>query len=403
VLTADLVRVARHQDLLTVRPLQGATRRRAVELAGALVDLARAHVGCPRAELDEALAALEVSPRDRRLSEGLAKLVLDRCAFAMAPGVEPVALRRDVFREAAKARRATPHGSVFDREGLVARLAPAHGLTPPGLDDALFADLASAHRLLAFEGLPAEALVAEYDRGQVQAVLLRALRVGVTVHAGHASAYRRLFHRAKFLRLLYRLARLDGGGYRLELDGPYSLFDAVTKYGVQLALLVPALDACDRWELEADVAWGRERERLRFLAVGGRDPHFEDAEPAPLPDDVAALVHRFQALDTPWQVEPFPEILDLPGVGLCVPDLVFRHRGTGEVAYLEVLGFWSREAVFRRVDLVQAGLPYRVLFAVSERLRVSADVLPEQAPGALYVYKGVMSARRVAEWLDVAR
>ena len=399
-LTADLVRVARHGDLLTVRPLQGATRTRAVALAAAIVGLVREHVGAPRALLDEALAALEVGPRDRRLAEGLVKLALDRCDFAMTDDVDPVALRRQVFRAAALARRATPHGHTFLRDTVLAQVAEGLGLTPEAVDDALFADLGPAHRLLRFRALPALALVEAYDRGQVQAVLLRALRVVVTVHAGHPSAYRRLFQRVKFLRLLFRLERLDDGGYRLELDGPYSLFDAVTKYGVHLAQLVPALDACEAWELEADVAWGRERERCRFVASGGTDPGLEGEAVAPLADDVAALVERLRAEDTPWDVQPFPEILDLPGVGLCVPDLAFRHRDTGAVAYLEVLGFWSREAVFRRVDLVQAGLPYRVLFAVSERLRVSADVLPPAAPGALYVYKGVMSARRVRDWLD---
>jgi predicted nuclease of restriction endonuclease-like RecB superfamily len=87
-------------------------------------------------------------------------------------------------------------------------------------------------------------------------------------------------------------------------------------------------------------------------------------------------------------------------VGLCVPDLVFTHRDSGARVYLEVLGFWSRDAVWRRVELVERGLPHRILFAVSDRLRVSEAVLGGEAPGALYVYKGVMSARAVEEHLD---
>ncbi len=91
-------------------------------------------------------------------------------------------------------------------------------------------------------------------------------------------------------------------------------------------------------------------------------------------------------------------MLDLPGVGLSIPDLIFT-RGRDKV-YFEVLGFWSREAVFRRVDLVDKGLSERVLFAVSSRLRVSEEVLGDEASSALYVYKGAMSARAVAERLD---
>ena len=80
------------------------------------------------------------------------------------------------------------------------------------------------------------------------------------------------------------------------------------------------------------------------------------------------------------------------------PICVFSRRR--QKIYFEVLGFWSREAVFRRVDLVRRGLSEKILFAVSSRLRVSEEVLEEDASGALYVYKGAMSARAVAERLE---
>ncbi len=82
------------------------------------------------------------------------------------------------------------------------------------------------------------------------------------------------------------------------------------------------------------------------------------------------------------------------------------ERGGGEAwpletIYLEVMGYWSRAAVWRRVELVQAGLGERILFAVSSRLRVSEEVLEGDLPGALYVYKGAMSARVIAERLEI--
>ncbi len=56
-----------------------------------------------------------------------------------------------------------------------------------------------------------------------------------------------------------------GGGYRIEIDGPYSLFESVTKYGLELALLLPALEACDSVQLVADLRWGKKtRSRSRF-------------------------------------------------------------------------------------------------------------------------------------------
>ena len=64
------------------------------------------------------------------------------------------------------------------------------------------------------------------------------------------------------------------------------------------------------------------------------------------------------------------------------------------------MGYWSRPAVWRRVELVERGLTERILFCVSARLRVSEAALPDELPGALYVYKGVISPRTVLERAD---
>jgi predicted nuclease of restriction endonuclease-like RecB superfamily len=179
-----------------------------------------------------------------------------------------------------------------------------------------------------------------------------------------------------------------------------SLFESVTKYGQKMALVLPVLEGCEAWSLEADVRWGKARTPLTFRAASQRHgERVTDAidEPA-MPDDVAAFVAAFSELGSQWKVAASHAVLDLPGVGLSIPDLVFT-RGKERV-YFEVLGFWSREAVFRRVDLVERGLSERVLFAVSSRLRVSEGVLADDASGALYVYKGAMSPRAVRAKLD---
>jgi uncharacterized protein len=156
------------------------------------------------------------------------------------------------------------------------------------------------------------------------------------------------------------------------------------------------LEACPRWTLEADIRWGKTRAPLTFRASGGQ----AGAVPAdpPLPDAIAELLQRFSHLGTGWTARANERVLDLPGVGLCIPDLVFTR--SGEKVFFEALGFWSRDAVFRRVDLVQRGLGHKMLFAVSSRLRVSQELLDENASSALYVYKGTMSARTIAEHLD---
>jgi len=93
-------------------------------------------------------------------------------------------------------------------------------------------------------------------------------------------------------------------------------------------------------------------------------------------------------------------VLDLPGAGICVPDLAFQRAADGARVFFELLGFWSREAVFRRIDLVRAGLPHRILFAASKTLRVSEALLDESPTAALYIFTRAIAVRGVLRHLE---
>ena len=184
----------------------------------------------------------------------------------------------------------------------------------------------------------------------------------------------------------------------IEIDGPLSLFQASAKYGLQLALALPAIAACDAWAIEADVRWGTDRRPLVFRLAGRASTGIR---PAPtLPDELAAFVAAFERAETGWKIEREPAVLDLAGAGVCVPDLAFRRAADGARVFFELLGFWSREAVFRRVDLVRAGLPQRILFAASKTLRVSEELLDESPTAALYIFTRAISVRAVVERLE---
>jgi predicted nuclease of restriction endonuclease-like RecB superfamily len=400
VLTADLVNARRRGNELQLMELDAAARGRARAVAEAMIAVARAHEGRTREELEEALAAVDVGPREHRLKDGLAKLIEDRCEFDAGDDLAADVLRHQVFAHASAVRAALGAVARFDRGAVLADVARERGTTVDAVERGLFADLRGAHVVASFAAPSPEGLVASYEEGQAQAVLLRAVKVRVDVRCA-AGAMRALFRRLKFLRLLHTIEAVEGG-HRIAIDGPFSLFESSTKYGLQLALLLPALEGCDGWRLEADVRWGKDRVPLVFR-LAGRGASREAAESA-LPDEVQALAKSFTALGTAWRVSPSAEVLELPGVGLCVPDLVFERPYYGPVrdrVYLEVMGYWSRAAVWKRVELVEAGLAARILFAVSARLRVSEEVLDGTLPGALYVYKQTMSARAIAERLEL--
>jgi len=398
-LTADLVHARRRKGTLKLTNLSDAKRQRALALATELHELAREHVGRTREELLEAWSAVSATAAERKLADGLRKLVEDGLEFEVAVDADPVALRREVFELAARRRRELSEEGRFEREGVLREVATARGSEVGDVEKGLYGDLKGAHVLRAVESPPPAALVEGYDLEQARAVLLKAVRVTARVRDASPGAVRTLFRKLKFQRLLHTIHREPDGSWRVEIDGPFSLFESVTKYGLQLAIALPAIAACGRWEIEALVRWGKQRDRLVFTLAGDARADRGDV-PERLPDEVRALEERFQKRKSPWRVSRADEILELPGVGLCVPDLAFTHAETGEVVLLEVMGFWSRDAVWKRVELVESGLDRKILFAVSKRLRVSEAVLDDDLPAALYVYKGAMSAKQVEDKLD---
>ena len=397
-LTADLVHVRRRGDRLVVVSLTEAERPRALELATSALALVRAHIGLPRGALLEAWSQVATTPTENRLAAALFKLALDTCEFDESATIDPVELRREVFTRAASLRQNST--SALARTDLLQEIARSRGVDVDAIEEALYADLPTAHVLRKADLPSPDGLLSTYELAQHQAVLLRAVRLRARVGNANAAGYRSLFRKLKFHRLLYTIEKLGrDSGYAIAIDGPFSLFEQTTKYGLKLALALPAIMACDTWDVTAELRWGKERRSLNYhLRSGTIAAQRESA--ADLPGEVAALLSDLRHQESPWQAAPADDILDLPGIGVCVPDLEFVHRESGQRVLLEVLGFWSRAAVWKRVEMVAAGLPHPIVFAVGKHLRVSEEVLGDDTPAALYVYARTMNARAILERVE---
>jgi predicted nuclease of restriction endonuclease-like RecB superfamily len=365
---------------------------------------------------------VSTAPSEKKLALGLQKLIEDACEFESESPVEPPVLRATVFEAAAAAWRNLGLEASFDRSRVLQQAAATHGMSVEQVDQSLYADLRAAQRLRKAAQRSAESVVAHYDLAQVQAVLLRAVQLTATVKCSSVDAYRSLFRALKFHRLLYKLQRHEDDVYRIEIDGPFSLFENSTKYGLQLALVLPALQRADVLVIDADLRWGKSRQSLSFHWESRPRASKDVEDDARLPDELIELVSAFRALNSGWKVSAAGTLIDLPGVGLCVPDLVFESP-QGEPIFFELMGYWSRDAVWKRIEIAKSivgdrrtapsksiagagrvlptprAIP-KMLFAVSSRLRVSESVLSEDDPAALYVFKGVMNPRSVLKKLE---
>ncbi|HYJ09765.1 MAG TPA: DUF790 family protein [Polyangiaceae bacterium] len=400
-LPPELTRARKREGKLSLSPLSPAERARAEELCRALLAVTQSSLGQPRDEVEAGWAAIPAAPKERKLLLGLTHLLEQKSEFTSPASAEPETVRRALFARAAERRAGLPEGEHLDREAIVAEVAAELELSSEQLEQALYSDLRSAQRLERCSLSNPVAAVSEYELLQVQSVLLRAVRVEAEVRAAKPDAYRALFRKLKFRQLLHRIEPLgEQGGYRLQIDGPMSLFGPTTKYGLELALSLPALLSCGSLRLKAELRWGKRREKLLFEQLYTQPPGLEAAD-AGVRTEVLELCEAIGASKSGFSARLSEELLVLQeGGGVLVPDLELRHSERPGSVLVELLGFWSRDAVFQRIEAALRGLSRPVLFVVSSRLRVSEELLEGDPAASLYVYKGKVNAHALLRKVD---
>lgn len=401
-LTSDLISARLYRREVKPRYVD-ARDAELLELAEQLIAIFASHLGCRRDDLDRDLKELLGSGTDFLLHRALAKLLLDRCEFATASEIEPEALRQDLFTAAAAHyRRPMAEGEAFsfDRDSVVAAVADRLALTAPQVETGLYADLKGEQVLDSWQPCDAEWLLDRYNVALAQGVLLRATKLRLRVQEASASRQRELFRRIKFFRLLHRIQGVGDHTWVIDLDGPLSVFKASGKYGLQMANFLPTLMHFDRWSLEAQVAWGKKRRAAKFKLAS--DAGLK-ATSAPLkgqwqPPELEWFPEQFDKLASEWSVSTEADLVVVGGQSVVIPDFVFQHADGRRVS-MEVLGFWRRGSLERRLDELRRGATKQILLAVSKQLLTEDDDLSD-LPVEVYVFRQTPIARKVLAHLE---
>lgn len=361
-----------------------------LEVAERLLEVFRGQDGRTRGEMEEEVRAVAGDDPSQLVHQGLAKLLEDRCEFEVVAGHPPEKLRDAVFRVAAARRREPPAAdslrTPFEREAVLGQVATELGLAPSDVEQGLFADLKSEQRLIRFKDITAAHLLQRYNVALAQAVLLRSTRVHVRVHNEPPQRYRQLFRLVKFHRLVCEIAKAEPNGFHLHLDGPLSLFAATQKYGLQLALFLPAVLLCRDFELEADLRWGPARRpaAFRLTPKDGLVSHLPDTGMY-VPPELAMFTELFRKRVADWEIHEEPDVFPL-GDSFWVPDFRLTHRATGRGLYLEVLGFWRRASAERHLERLRQHAREPFLLAVSDQLHVD-DAELEALPAGVHRFR----------------
>jgi uncharacterized protein len=320
-----------------------------------------------RDRLSEPLAVAAPWPK-RQMAAGVLWRMFQ--GMTRAP-VQPPRARAALFAEGA--------GDGKDRGAALRRAAAGLGVTAEQLWRSLFADVPAEREIVPPAEIPSPTEVAlRTNLAIVQELVRRSALVRIRAEGN--------------LRALVRLAKLRGlictvadeptsdlrtAGTCLELSGPLSLFRRTLLYGRALAELVPLLAWCPRFQLQASCVVRGESARL-VLANGA--PIFPGREPRRFDSLVEERFARAFARAAPeWELVREPDAFRAGGM-LVFPDFLVRHRKQpGRRFLLEIVGFWTREYLDKKLAALRASSMPNLILCIDEDRNCSAAELPLSA------------------------
>jgi predicted nuclease of restriction endonuclease-like RecB superfamily len=401
-LTGDLVRVRVVKTQLEPRYIDP-TSTRLLDRATTLIALMASAVdqGWTRGEISGRLREIEGVDTDHKVTKGFAKLLMDRGEWDTVSPIEPVRLREQVFKLAAEqgplARTAGPTARR-DATAVLTQIAARFDTTAEVIAKALYADLKDENVLVQCKLPTPEGLLHRYNSALVQALLLKATSLRLTLNEPDPKYLRQLMRYLKFYQLMYRFETHPCTV--LHVDGPQSLLKSSTRYGMQLANFFPAiLLQPGGWTLEAEVLWGRKRKFRKRLSVSARvgiRSHYKDTGTWTSRTE-QWFTERWAKHESDWTLSP-GEAIDMGEQAMMVPDYSFRKNG--RVGHLEIVGFWRKSYLSQRLK----ALPKNVILAVSSKLASETAKLPATMADQVIQFGEVIPPKKVIERLErVAR
>ena len=392
-LTADLVRPRLHLrgselsiDMLEERDpcwLQSAKD---------LIDLLQEQAGQSQTAWDRALESYVGERVDYVVVRGLAKILTDAATFTpLATPLPPIQLRERLFH----------YGPVFTspqlfhpqtRYEVMKSVADELSISSEQVETTLFADRPATY-LLSDAGpqwTPA-GLLARYNLELARGVLYWASHITIEV----ASNYKDLWKFIKLFKLMFWAEPKQGGGYRIDLDGPISPFVSSTlRYGRQLAAFLPALLLCERWQMHAYVrppqAKGETIYRLdhtcalrsHFKSSGTFDSRLEA-------DFANEFEQKMGGKRGHWRLTRESEVL-LLGDTVMVPDFVLVDtKDENRRILLELVGFWHPNYLRRKVEKVHAANCAHLLLLVYKGLNVTEEAFQDAASQVIFFHQNL--------------
>ncbi|MEH2349070.1 MAG: DUF790 family protein [Nostoc sp.] len=376
------------------------------ELAIELINYFQSAVGKTQGVLERQLTDFEGDSTDYRVKRGLAYILKSGfCTFEVVSPLEPQMLRERVFSLSAK--------SVSSRESTQVTLSRiADELTQElerevlleQIRNGLYADLSENKILTVFDAPTAPDVLNRYNLSQVQGVFYKASKLVLNAHRNVPGEYKLLF---RYLKLFQLMAYIEGDadhGFTITIDGPTSLFNSSTRYGLAIAKMIPALLHVTKWSLSSILqtrdaytdTW--KTGRFTLNSECGLVSHYPPGKPY---DSMleASFADKWDALKSGWALEREVDLIPIPG-SVMIPDFRLVHSD-GRTFLLEIVGYWRPEYLQKKFSQVRRAGRDDLILAISERLNLEkAGVKLNDVPARIVWFKDKLLPKAVLAVMD---
>lgn len=351
--------------------------------AAELIEIFEVYGGRTRGELDRELDEFIGTGTDFKIMRGLIKLLYDRSEFETSAPAEPVEIRQKVFLKARKSHPVFP-GSA-EKAAVFERVAEELMSDTKSIVTNLYADLPAQQVLTEFDAPAPDELLDCYNLAQAQALLYRCEEMKIYVAPSDLNNYRAIFGWVKHFGLIHSIAGSAANGYEITLTGAASLFHRSQKYGVQMAVFLPALLLCQDWRLRAEIGQKKGKNLFFELAADQAEIVSNRFDETPYENpDLQKLRKNWEKAKTDWQLKENREVVDL-GRTAFVPDLVLISPAKKKV-FLDVLGFWTPKSLEKRLAELASAKFENFVIAASNELRGSREEFLKEMPHVI-LYK----------------
>lgn len=377
-----------------------------LELAAELIACFHEAVGKTQGILERQLLELEGDTTDYKVKRGLAYILKSSfCTFEVVSPLEPQMLRERVFALSAKSIP-SPQSTQATLSKIADELSHEfeREVLPQQVHDGLYADLSENKILIAFDAPRPEDLLHRYNLSQVQGVFYRASQLTLNAHRNVPGEYKLLF---RYLKLFQLMAYIEGDadhGFTITIDGPTSLFNPSTRYGLAIAKMIPALLHVTRWSLSSILQtrdfYTNEWKTGRFTLNSecGLVSHYPPGKPY---DSMleASFADKWDSLKSDWVLEREVDLVPIPG-SVMIPDFRLVHPD-GRTFLLEIVGYWRPEYLQKKFSQVRRADRDDLILAISERLNLEkAGVKLNDVPARIIWFKDKLLPKAVLAALE---